>query len=66
MLEINPLDEKGYEMLMRVYYYMGDRIKLSMQYEQLNTLLTKELNLPIRSSTKQLYKKLLLDLESEK
>lgn len=66
MLEINPLDEKGYEMLMRVYCYMGDRIKLTMQYEQLNTLLTEELSLPIRSSTKQLYKKLLLDLESEK
>lgn len=66
MLETNPLDENAHEMLMEIYCYMGNRIKLTTQYEQLNALLKEELNLSIRRSTKQLYKKLLLNLEAEK
>lgn len=64
LIQINPFDEEAHELLQKVYYFMGDRLKLVSHYEQLKALLHKELNIDIRESTRQLHKKLKISLEA--
>ncbi|KOA20677.1 transcriptional regulatory protein YehT [Clostridium homopropionicum DSM 5847] len=63
LLQINPFDEEAHELLQKVYYYMGDRLKLVNHYEQLRNILKRELNIDIKESTKKLHKECILSLE---
>lgn len=66
LIQINPFDEEAHELLQKVYYFMGDRLKLVNHYEQLRNILKKELNIDVKESTKKLHKGLILFLEEKK
>lgn len=59
IISINPFDEEAHEMIMGVYFNLGDRIGLMAYYNKLNETLEKELHIEIKESTKRLYKSFL-------
>ncbi|MHC6178668.1 response regulator [Clostridium sp. JNZ X4-2] len=61
-IEMNPFDEIAHELIMKVYFYMGDRIGLVSHYKKLNTLFKRELHIPPKKSTVELYKNLFVKL----
>lgn len=59
IVNINSFDEEAHELIMEVYFHLGDRIGLMSYYNKLNEILDEELHIPIKESTKKLYRNFL-------
>lgn len=59
IVNINSFDEEAHELIMEVYFHLGDRIGLMSYYNKLNDILETELHIQIKESTKRLYKNFL-------
>lgn len=58
----NSFDEEAYELIMKIYFCLGDKAALVKTYNELNTLFKKELHIEPKESTRKLYKILLMKL----
>lgn len=59
VFRLNPFDEEAHEIIMNVYFHLGERIGLIAHYKKLKRLLREELHIPIKESTKKLYETLI-------
>ncbi|MCH3964404.1 MAG: response regulator [Clostridium sp.] len=58
----NPFDEEAYELMMKVYFYRGDKVALMKCYDELNAMFKDELHIEPKEATERLYKALLMKL----
>lgn len=54
--KIDPLVEESYFMLMKLYYQMGDRISVELQFEELTRMLREEYGIPPSNEVLTWYK----------
>ncbi|MBU5483232.1 response regulator [Clostridium sp. MSJ-11] len=62
VIKKNPFDEEAHELMMKVYFNIGNRVELVSHYKRLNKLFKDELRIPPKESTKKLYENLLVKL----
>ncbi len=62
VIKRDPFDEEAHELLMQIYFYLRDKVKLVSHYNSLSALFKEELNIEPKESTKKLYKILLMKL----
>lgn len=58
----NPFDEEAHDLILNVYFYLGDRVGLISHYNKLVKLFNEELHIPIKDSTNRLYDNILSKL----
>lgn len=61
-IAVNFFDEEAQELIMKVYFHMGDRIDLVKHYKKLSSALKRQLHVTPKKSTIELYKSLLMKL----
>ncbi|KMT21861.1 response regulator [Clostridium cylindrosporum] len=59
LIEVNPFDEDAHELIIRVHFLIGDRIGLISHYTKMVEIFEKELDIPIKESTRKLYREML-------
>ena len=62
LLSHTPWEEDYFELLLKVYYLAGDKVKLKSSFEVFRALLHKELNTAPRKSLSAMYEKFSLEL----
>lgn len=62
LLQYNTYNEEVYELMMKIYFYKGDRIKLMKFYKDMQETLEKELDVKPRKTTIELYNALINNL----
>ncbi|KAA8679399.1 response regulator [Clostridium sp. WLY-B-L2] len=58
----NSFDEEAHDLMMQIYFYMGNKTALVRHYKKLSDLFQKELHIKPKESTLKLYKSLLIKL----
>ncbi|WP_446897318.1 response regulator [Clostridium sp. LBM24168] len=61
-ISTSSFDEETYELMMKNYFYLGDKVALVKCYDELNALFKDELHIEPKETTKKLYKALLMKL----
>lgn len=63
LLRLNNYNEEVYELMMKCYFYKGDKVKLMKFYKDLKDTLAKELDVKPSKTTVELYNYLIKSLE---
>ncbi|GFZ33989.1 hypothetical protein CSC2_45150 [Clostridium zeae] len=64
LLRLNTYNEEIYELMMKCYFYKGDKLRLIKFYKDVMDTLENELDVKPSKSTVELYKRLMKDLDA--